>query len=179
MHKCFLFQLPTDRYRQIEQLRRCEPISEQQVKDLCLKAREILIEEGNVQYVDSPVTVSLPLHPPSCIKTQISLQICGDIHGQFFDLLELFKVGGDCPETNYLFMGKHRVASQLILESASVPLIYLTILLTTTRRLRGSRILFGGNVPAPAPAQGPLSGQDNPDPRQSRVTANHPSLWIL
>lgn len=45
--------------RQIEQLKRCEPISEQQVKDLCLKAREILVEEGNVQYVDSPVTVSM------------------------------------------------------------------------------------------------------------------------
>jgi hypothetical protein len=43
---------------QIEQLKRCEPISENQVKELCLKAREILIEEGNVQYVDAPVTVS-------------------------------------------------------------------------------------------------------------------------
>ena len=42
---------------QIEQLKRCEPISETQVKELCLKAREILIEEGNVQYVDAPVTV--------------------------------------------------------------------------------------------------------------------------
>ncbi|KAF8957701.1 Metallo-dependent phosphatase-like protein, partial [Flammula alnicola] len=69
---------------QIEQLTRCEPISEEQVKRLCLKVGEILIEEGNIQVVDSP--------------------ICGDIHGQFFDLMELFKMGGFCPETNYLFM---------------------------------------------------------------------------
>lgn len=49
--------------RQIAQLKRCEPISEQEVKQLCAKAQEILIEEGNVQYVDSPVTVSPPSLP--------------------------------------------------------------------------------------------------------------------
>lgn len=49
---------PCSPHRQIEQLRRCEPISEAEVKDVCSKAREILLEEGNIQYVDSPVTVS-------------------------------------------------------------------------------------------------------------------------
>ena len=45
--------------RQIEQLTRCEPITEDEVKRLCLKAREILVEEANVQVVDSPVTVRM------------------------------------------------------------------------------------------------------------------------
>jgi len=47
----------------IEQLKKCEYIKEGEVKTLCMKAKEILIEESNVQNVESPVT------------------ICGDIHG--------------------------------------------------------------------------------------------------
>jgi serine/threonine-protein phosphatase 4 catalytic subunit len=44
-----------DRY--IETLYKCEIISENDVKILCNKAKEILVEESNVQRVDTPVTV--------------------------------------------------------------------------------------------------------------------------
>ncbi|SPQ23599.1 5e134b95-3cb7-4457-a60e-5eecdade9cfb [Thermothielavioides terrestris] len=77
----------SDLDRAIAQLRACRPIPEAEVRELCHKARELLIEEGNVVTVNAPVT------------------ICGDIHGQFHDLMELFRVGGDVPDTNYLFMG--------------------------------------------------------------------------
>lgn len=51
----------SDLDRQIEQLKNCEPLSESEVKALCLKAMEILVEESNVQRVDAPVTVSFLL----------------------------------------------------------------------------------------------------------------------
>jgi hypothetical protein len=44
----------------IEQLKKCEFIKEAEVKALCTRAKEILIEESNVQSVESPVTVSQP-----------------------------------------------------------------------------------------------------------------------
>ena len=55
----------SDLDRQIEQLRRCEIIKESEVKALCAKAREILVEESNVQRVDSPVTVNIESPRPA------------------------------------------------------------------------------------------------------------------
>ena len=59
-----VFEVCNAYFRQIEQLRRCEIIKESEVKALCAKAREILVEESNVQRVDSPVTVSTLLNEP-------------------------------------------------------------------------------------------------------------------
>ena len=41
----------------IAQLKDCTPLKEQEVKELCHKALEILVEESNVQRVDAPVTI--------------------------------------------------------------------------------------------------------------------------
>merc|ERR1711915_721136 len=71
----------------IDTLKKCTYLAENDLLQLCERVKEILVEESNVQPVPSPVTV------------------CGDIHGQFYDLLELFRTGGEVPDTNYIFMG--------------------------------------------------------------------------
>ena len=72
--------------RDLKQLK-CLP--ENELKQLFEKAKEIFIEESNLQIVSAPVI------------------ICGDIHGQIYDLLELFDKGGDIPNSRYLFMGDY------------------------------------------------------------------------
>ena len=71
----------------IERIRKLKLPTENEVRELCQKATEILINSDNVAILSCPIT------------------ICGDIHGQIEDLMELFFVGGDVPETNYIFMG--------------------------------------------------------------------------
>ncbi|KAF9764958.1 Serine/threonine-protein phosphatase PP2A catalytic subunit [Nosema granulosis] len=73
----------------LEKLFRCEYLNESEVEELCKLAIDVFIKEDNVVSVKAPVTV------------------CGDVHGQFHDLIELFKVGGLPPYTNYLFMGDY------------------------------------------------------------------------
>jgi hypothetical protein len=64
-----------------------ELLAESVIEAICAKAKELLMRESNVVHVRAPVTV------------------VGDIHGQFFDLIEIFRIGGWCPDTNYLFLG--------------------------------------------------------------------------
>ncbi|KAI9713246.1 MAG: hypothetical protein M1820_001232 [Bogoriella megaspora] len=63
----------------LEAAKQCKYLPEADMKRLCEICKELLMEESNIQPVSSPVTV------------------CGDIHGQFYDLLELFRVAGGMP----------------------------------------------------------------------------------
>mmetsp|Transcript_67887 Transcript_67887/g.99292 ORF Transcript_67887/g.99292 Transcript_67887/m.99292 type:complete len:314 (+) Transcript_67887:251-1192(+) len=81
--------LMEDLDRQIASVMDCNPLLEDEVVRLCEKTKEILQGDQNVPNIAAPVTV------------------VGDIHGQFYDLLELFRIGGRAPDTNYLFMGDY------------------------------------------------------------------------
>jgi serine/threonine-protein phosphatase PPG1 len=83
----------------IESLYQKNLLAESVIEAICAKTKELLMQESNVVHVQAPVTV------------------VGDIHGQFFDLIEIFKIGGWCPDTNYLFPGKmssNAVTSQVL-----------------------------------------------------------------
>ena len=78
------------------------------------------MKESNVQGVKCPVTV------------------CGDVHGQFYDLVELFKIGGDAPDTNYLFMGDYVDRGYYSVET-------VTLLVTLKVRFRERITIIRGN----------------------------------
>lgn len=154
----------------IEQLYDCKQLTENQVKILCdkvqqpdlrsyacvanpilhfiiylmitvsnLQAKEILAKESNVQEVKCPVTV------------------CGDVHGQFHDLMELFRIGGRSPDTNYLFMGDYvdrgyySVETVTLLVSLKVTMLYLCILYDSAnaqfnKQVKGYLVMAKNNI---------------------------------
>ena len=89
-----IIELDLDHF--IESLKSGRLLNYIEIKFICEKAKKIFKEEQNVINLSTPLT------------------ICGNIKGQFNNLLEIFKISGDIPETNYLFLGGYSYSIEVI-----------------------------------------------------------------
>ena len=81
-------------------------LAEAEIRGLCLKSREIFLSQPILLELEAPLT------------------ICGDIHGQFYDLLRLFEYRGFPPDSNYLFLGNYVDVGKQSLETICLLLAY-------------------------------------------------------
>jgi len=81
-------------------------LEEWEIKALAQNAREIFLKQ------------------PILLELRAPLKICGDIHGQYTDLLRLFDYGGFPPESNYLFLGDYVDRGKQSLETICLLLCY-------------------------------------------------------
>jgi len=81
-------------------------LSEQEIKMLCLRSRDVLIGQ------------------PMLLELEAPIKICGDVHGQYYDLLRLFEYGGFPPESNYVFLGDYVDRGKQSLETICLLLSY-------------------------------------------------------
>eukprot|EP01017_Pseudomicrothorax_dubius_P017742 TRINITY_DN1990_c0_g1_i4.p1 TRINITY_DN1990_c0_g1~~TRINITY_DN1990_c0_g1_i4.p1 ORF type:complete len:340 (+),score=46.37 TRINITY_DN1990_c0_g1_i4:99-1118(+) len=81
-------------------------LTENEIRGLCIKSRDVFISQPILLELDAP------------------LKICGDIHGQYHDLLRLFEYGGYPPDSNYLFLGDYVDRGKQSLETICLLLAY-------------------------------------------------------
>ena len=82
-------RLPPDKLLEVRGARPGKQVKleEEEIKFLCTESRAVFMSQ------------------PTLLELEAPLKICGDIHGQYYDLLRLFEYGGFPPEANYLFLG--------------------------------------------------------------------------
>ena len=79
---------------------------ENEVKWLAVKAKDIVIEQPIFLELESP------------------LNVCGDVHGQFYDLIKIFDIAGTPPDCNYLFLGDYVDRGKFSLETICLLMCY-------------------------------------------------------
>ena len=93
-------------FRELNPITQNNQLTQEEIKFLCTKALEIFMEEPVLLEVSAPVN------------------ICGDTHGQYNDLLRLFEFGGRPPQTNYLFLGDYVDRGKNSVETMGLLLAY-------------------------------------------------------
>lgn len=90
----------------IAQLLQKQVLHESLIREICEKTKEVLMRESNVVHVSAPVTVVGDIHgylQMSLRHARVGLILSAG--RQFYDLIEIFRIGGFAPDTNYLFLG--------------------------------------------------------------------------
>lgn len=76
-----------------------------------IKLKEFLAREGKIKKSDLQEILNLSIKifkkEPNILEIKDPLVIVGDIHGQYYDLLTMFDVGGSPESTQYLFLGDY------------------------------------------------------------------------
>ncbi|WOL16450.1 serine/threonine-protein phosphatase PP1-like isoform X1 [Canna indica] len=81
-------------------------LSELEIRQICVEAKHVFLAQPNLLDVHAPI------------------KICGDIHGQYHDLLKLFEKGGFPPQSSYLFLGDYVDRGKQSLETICLLLAY-------------------------------------------------------
>ena len=68
--------------------------------------KEVRLEYNEIIWICEEVT-KIFLNQPVCLYLDTPVNVCGDIHGQYPDLIRLFEAGGYPPDVNYLFLGDY------------------------------------------------------------------------